>query len=160
MKNKEDILIKIEALETELFRLKEELNEKESFNWYPIDGDNYFVIDIYGRIEPYLWSDDTIDDNLYKLGNCFQTVKEAQEYKEYLIMLMELRRFAREKNQGWKWTNGMEAGYFIVFQQNHLQVCYYIDTNVGMPIFKNNEDAEEAINKFGDRLKILFTYNL
>lgn len=63
----------------------------EKLKWKPMEDTTYFNILITGgvtQIIPYTWRNDTIDRNLYKLGNCFKTKEEAEAKLEQIKKLL------------------------------------------------------------------------
>lgn len=65
----------------------------EELRWKPIKGTKYFHILIAGGealVDHYLWTNDDVDRNYYKLGNCFKTREEAEaKLKQIKIILSE-----------------------------------------------------------------------
>ena len=63
----------------------------EKLRWKPIEGTNYFHIVLAGgvsQIIQYTWKNDTIDKNIYKLGNCFKTAEEAKAKLEQIKQIL------------------------------------------------------------------------
>lgn len=63
----------------------------EKLRWKPMEDTTYFNILITGgatQIIPYVWRNDTIDRNLYNLGNCFKTKEEAEAKLEQIKKLL------------------------------------------------------------------------
>ena len=57
--------------------------------WKPNYGDSYYSIGPGGCLEPGQWLDDFIDIAMYKLGNCYRTVQEAEANKDKWIAFYE-----------------------------------------------------------------------
>ena len=64
-----------------------ELNIKHQLAnpWRPKNNDNYYTIDADGCIEHEVWSNDVIDINCYKLGNCYRTRQDAEQNRDKWI---------------------------------------------------------------------------
>ena len=63
----------------------------EKLRWQPKRNDSYFNILISrgtADISRYLWDDDELDTNLYKMGNCFKTKEEAEAKLEQIKKLL------------------------------------------------------------------------
>lgn len=46
--------------------------------WKPKKREGYWMIENNAHVQDYEWFDDSFDNSLYHLGNCFQTEKEAK----------------------------------------------------------------------------------
>lgn len=53
--------------------------------WKPKLGDTYYSIGPGGILEPGTWLSDFIDIAMYKLGNCYCTVQEAEQNRDKWI---------------------------------------------------------------------------
>ena len=68
-------------LEAEGKRWNPNTMQIEKLRWKPIEDTKYFHIIITGsiaQIDDYIWNNDEVDRDLYKLGNCFKTKEEAE----------------------------------------------------------------------------------
>lgn len=64
--------------------------QTEKYKWKPKDGEYCFTITTpLGHIEiaRYVWNDDLLDTNIYKVGNCFKTKEEAEAKLEKIKKL-------------------------------------------------------------------------
>jgi len=56
--------------------------------WKPKVGDAYYLINEFLSVDRYAWESDSIDNEHFNIGNCFQTEAEAQamadKFKELL----------------------------------------------------------------------------
>ena len=56
--------------------------------WKPKAGEAYYFTNVIGRTGSYCWHNESVDNDLYEVGNCFQTEAEAQamadKFKELL----------------------------------------------------------------------------
>lgn len=53
--------------------------------WKPENNDNYYTVDTDGCVDMEIWSNDVIDMNSYKLGNCYRTHQEAEQNRDKWI---------------------------------------------------------------------------
>lgn len=53
--------------------------------WKPNYNERYYSIGPGGALEPGTWMNDFLDVALYKLGNCYRTVEDAEANKEKWI---------------------------------------------------------------------------
>ena len=131
-------------------------------------GDDYYYNDGDKEIYDVCWEDDFTDKLHFVLRNCFETEKEAEQNKnkvlktlEKLELQKELQDYADEVNEGWKpnWEKDNEVNkyhIFFHFGENTFKVNYdWIRKGLNEPIFKSRELAEQAIEYFGERLKLL-----
>lgn len=50
--------------------------------WKPKFGKKYFVVNTLGGIDHCIWTNGTVDNGYYDLGNCFPTREEAEALAE------------------------------------------------------------------------------
>lgn len=143
-----------------------EIPDKEEDTWEmkcPFkDGDEYWFINDFGSVRIDRWCGCETDMDIFNIGNAFQTEYEADLEANRRDLLTRFKAFRDECNDGWKpdWTNGFEDKFFISFNifSDTIDVRYARVVN-GFYIFgyfKNKEDAERAIELFGDEIKELF----
>lgn len=130
--------------------------------WKPEEYEDYFYIDDWYDVEERTYNDDYRKHSLgYKHRNCFKTWEEAQQELDRLNLIAEYRDFLEEKNEGWipDWSD-----------INDDKICIYLDGqkylktgaegyNKFQPNWmyaKSESIQEQAIEKFGNRLKLLF----
>lgn len=58
--------------------------------WKPKFGEEYYSIGVGGVLEPGTWLNDFIDVAMYKLGNCYETMKEAEANRDKWITFYAL----------------------------------------------------------------------
>ena len=86
---------RIEQLEEEVKRLKEELNKKELnkkveyFN--PKDGEKYYCVLSEGDVYWHQW--DVFDRKHFEVANCFETEEEARKVAFEQTLFRKIRRF-------------------------------------------------------------------
>lgn len=124
------------------------------------DGDEYWFIYSSGGVDSSFWVGRWEDDCRLKLGNAFPTKEAAELEAKRRNLLTRFRAFRDECNDGWvpDWKNAYENKFFICKVDSKLEV--YV-SSIGNSFamfgyFKNSEDAERAIELFGDEIKALF----
>lgn len=140
--------------------------EKEEDTWemkcpYKI-GDNYWIICDSGEFEKVIWNDCHLDKEVFIAGNAFLTKEAAELEAKRRNLLTRFRAFRDECNDGWKadCTDVTQKKYYISYSEikNGLYVSYIVLGNHlhTFSYFKNEQDAERAIELFGDEIKELF----
>ncbi|WP_455033793.1 hypothetical protein [Granulicatella adiacens] len=139
--------------------------EKEEDTWemkcpYKI-GDNYWIICDSGEFEKVIWNDCHLDKEVFIAGNAFLTKEAAELEAKRRNLLTRFRAFRDECNGDWKvdW-NDVDQGKHIIKCGNErdLYVVSYWTVNEFnlFGYFKDNKDAQRAIDLFGDEIKELF----
>ena len=150
----EDIKNKINELEKELIKLKEDLYNKENEKWYP-----YCTV---GGVACTISCDGSINsvrtsyfqqkelDSIFAMNNIFRTVEEAEFEVERRKVIAEIERMADGV------LDGNKACYELAYGDLYDEITPdpYYSTNHGVPIFSSNKKALECIDKIGkERLK-------
>ena len=141
-------------------------SKKEEDTWemkcpYKV-GDKYWVIFDSGEFEKVIWNDYNIDKEVFNVGNAFPTKEAAELEAKRRKLLTRFRAFRDECNGNWKpdWTNVRQNKYYVFYSQmnNHVWVSHQVLGNHFhiFGYFKNNEDAQRAIDLFGDEIIELF----
>lgn len=133
-------------------KLKELLvKPKPKTVWDLKDGDKYYLISHYGKVERITWGYDKFDIRRRKYGNAFLTEEEAEFELERRrcesIMLKYGRRMLKYKddNYSFQFDNTGKKVYVEVWNTCQFQGSIYFDTK---------ELAKKAINEIGEeRLK-------
>ena len=122
--------------------------------------DRYWFIYSDSDVDSATWFGGETDKGRFKNGNVFPTKEAALLEAERRNLLTRFRAFRDECNGNWKadWKNAYENKYFICKVDSKLEV--YV-SSIGNSFatfgyFKNSEDAERAIELFGDEIKELF----
>lgn len=125
------------------------------------DGDEYYLLDDSGSDYKFEWDGRSVDKKRFSQGNAFQTKQAAELESKRRNLLTRFRAFRDECNGDWKinW-NKNEAKYYL-YKSNMTDdiLCndiYFYETFSLFGYFKNEEDAERAIELFGDEIKELF----
>ena len=123
------------------------------------DGDEYWIICDSGEFEKVIWNDYNLDKEVFNAGNAFLTREAAELEAKRRNLLTRFKSFRDECNDGWKpdYENS-ENNYFLRDYEDKIVVDYICWANLFVPFgyFKNREDAERAIELFGDEIKELF----
>lgn len=124
-------------------------------------GDNHYCIQSSGDVFLDSWKDIEADNSFFSQGNIFPTREAAELEAERRNLLTRFRAFRDECNDGWEpnFSNNKEKYYlFYSTAEDCIKVVWTVlgcsFNNFGY--FKNKEDAERAIELFGDEIKELF----
>lgn len=144
-----------------------EIPEEEEDAWEmkcPYEyGDKHYCIQSSGDVFPDEWHGTEADDSYFSQGNTFPTEQAALLEVKRRNLLTRFRAFRDECNGDWKmlWSNHLEKKYYIGSELEGIGVCSTVLIRVfpTFGYFKNREDAERAIELFGDEIKELFVDN-
>ena len=124
-------------------------------------GDNHYCIQSSGDVFLDSWRGIEADNSFFSQGNIFTTKQAAELESKRRNLLTRFRAFRDECNGDWQinW-NKNEAKYYL-YKSNMTDdiLCndiYFYETFSLFGYFKNEEDAERAIELFGDEIKELF----
>lgn len=141
-----------------------QVSKKEEDTWEMKNpyknGDYHWVVYEDGSICKEKWLDFPEDDSRFLQGNIFPNQQAAELEAKRRNLLTRFRAFRDECNGDWKmyWSNYLEKKYYIAAESEGIGVCS-TDLIKVFPIFgyfKTREDAERAIELFGDEIKELF----
>ena len=162
----EDIQKQIEKLKKKTQQLQEELEfeKKKTELEYPNLNMNelYWLIDSNGNVCRSCWLKDGFDKQRSKIGNVFHTKEEVEKELDRRILLTKFRQFRDKCNGDWKpdWEDKSEDKFFILFNHESSELisnwCLYLQPFSSFGFFKNIEDANRAIELFGDEIKRLY----
>lgn len=129
----------------------------EEFDYPFEENDLYWSIDIDGDLFQDQWNCSGFDKNCFKLGNAFKTEQEALKELDRRILLTRFRQFRDKCNGDWK-PESDEVKYYIFLKHKNFSVSSNMmwDFFNLFGYFKNIEDAERAIELFGDEIKRLW----
>ena len=128
-------------------------------------GDNYWIICDSGEFEKVIWNDYNLDKEVFIAGNAFLTREAAELESKRRNLLTRFRAFRDECNNWWKadCTDVTQKKYYISYSEikNGLYVSYIVLGNYlhTFSYFKNEQDAERAIELFGDEIIELYVDN-
>ena len=124
-------------------------------------GDEYWFIKDFGDVFIDSWDVCEIDMGRFNIGNTFPTQQAALLEAKRRNLLTRFRAFRDECNGDWKinWDD-VDQGKYIIKCGNDkkLYVVSYWTVNEFnvFGYFKDGEDAQRAIELFGDEIKELF----
>ncbi len=163
----------IVVFENELSRALDDIKalKKEEDTWEmkcPYEhGDYHWVVYDDGAIGGEKWLLFPEDDGRFLQGNIFPTKEAAELEAKRRNLLTRFRAFRDECNDGWKPDSGKQcktSKYLIGYSWDSIDEQYKLkslelgssDLFHQFGYFKNREDAERAIELFGDEIKALF----
>lgn len=151
-----------EAEEKEFYRLVEKMNGEKPDKEQgvkvrkPRQSEEYFCISNDGAVIQSRWTNDSLDEGRWELGNVFFTEESAWLAREKRKVEVELERYAKEHNDP-----TLEDSYFILHDENNEKLDYDVWADYrpqGAVVFTSKQlvfDAIEAVGK--DRiLKYIF----
>lgn len=128
------------------------------------DGDEYWILHFDGTRAQEVWDSHKLDKSAVLQNNAFKTQEAAILEADRRCLLSRFRAFRDECNGDWQinW-NKNEAKYYL-YKSNMTDdiLCndiYFYETFSLFGYFKNEEDAERAIELFGDEIIELFVDN-
>ena len=156
---------RIEQLEEEVKRLKEELNKKELNKqveyFKPKNNEKYYCVLSNGEVYWYQW--DGFDRKLFKVANCFKTEEEAGKVAFEQTLFRKIRRFKETYDEGnIDWNNENSQKFYIRFnnQNKKISVDYiYNRADFGQIYFTSHEIAVRCVEEFKEDLEKYFTGN-
>ena len=130
---------------------------------YPFEkGDEFWFIDNYGNVHNNNWDKNEWTDTNFNQGHIFRTKQAAELEAKRRNLLTRFREFRDECNGDWKpnLSNKDEVKayiqYYVRFKRfviKHTTNCDILQT---FGFFKCKQDAQRAIELFGDEIKELF----
>lgn len=125
------------------------------------NGDTHYCIQPSGHVFADCWEGIESDNRYFSQGNVFPTEEAAELEAKRRNLLTRFRSFRDECNGDWKPDfSDDEEKYYLYY--SILEECIdvgWIVLGCSFNIFgyfKNQEDAERAIELFGDEIKELF----
>ena len=122
-------------------------------------GDAHYCIQSSGDVFLDSWRGIEADNSFFSQGNIFTTKQAAELESKRRNLLTRFRAFRDECNGDWKPDFTINSNkYFIENRKGKIDVDYIWTVNsfILFGYFKNKEDAERAIELFGDEIKELF----
>ena len=118
---------------------------KESTRWKPETEQKYYFIRTSGYVYDSIWTNDSIDDGRFEIGNCFQTEEEAKKAVEYLNALAVVRgdstsKFVKGKRNWYVYYDAVYKWLDIVSNFSDIKNGIF-----GLPYFVTEEDAKRSI---------------
>lgn len=154
----EELKKQIEELDKQRLELQHELEFEKKKIEYPFEYTaTYWRLNSEGTVLPDSWHNCDYDKNCFKLGNAFNTEQEALKELDRRILLTRFRQFRDKCNGDWK-PESDEVKYYIFLKHKNFSVSSNMMWEFFnlFGYFKNREDAERAIELFGDEIKRLY----
>lgn len=120
-------------------------------------GDKHYCIQSSGDVFLDSWKDIEADNSFFSQGNIFPTREAAELEVKRRNLLTRFRAFRDECNGDWK-PDWSDKKWDINYTEEEVKALWTNVTNSFsiFGYFKNSEDAERAIELFGDEIKALF----
>lgn len=124
-------------------------------------GDNHYCVQSSGDVFSDCWHGIEADDEYFSQGNIFPTKEAAELEAKRRNLLTRFKAFRDECNVNWKvdWESNNDRKHYILFSSKGKLETYSTGVCNDFQLFgffKNKEDAERAIELFGDEIKELF----
>lgn len=152
-----DLEAKLEEMKAEIDRLENGWEMKCPYK----EGDEYYFVSANGLAKYDSWDNYDFEKRAFAQGNIFKTQQEAELEAKRRNLLTRFRAFRDECNDGWTpdWTGNSEKislYYKPEDKKLYLNTSFIANTFNLFGYFKNKQDAERAIELFGDEIKELF----
>lgn len=153
---------RIEQLTQQIQELEKELavEKRKAEVLYLIQKtDDCWKVHSDGCISQGTWEGYPYEKNLYAQGNVFHTQEEAEKERDRRILLTRFRQFRDKCNGDWEPDENSNKYCLALNRMDNvikIRSVYIDDTFSLFGYFKNTEDAERAIEVFGDEIKRLY----
>ncbi|ASF00774.1 hypothetical protein [uncultured virus] len=153
----EETTEKLKSMKAEIDRLENGWKMKCPYK----EGDEYYFVSANGLAKYDSWDNYDFEKRAFAQGNIFKTQQEAELESKRRNLLTRFRAFRDECNNGWKpdWSNHdkkWEISYDADEEKFKAFWCFVINSFSTFSYFKNEKDAQRAIDLFGDEIKELF----
>ena len=142
-----------------------EIPEEEEDTWEmkcPYENwDTHYCLQPSGDVFQDCWEGIEADNKYFSQGNTFPTKQAAELEAKRRNLLTRFRAFRDECNGDWKadWTINSEKTSLYYKPEDkkfYTNTNFIVDAFNLFGYFKNEQDAERAIELFGDEIKELF----
>ena len=152
---------KLEKLKKEREELDKRIETLEYAERMFEEGDEIYHVDEFGNVNCGEWGNFAWVDCAFSQGHIFRTKQAAELEAKRRNLLTRFRLFRDECNEDWKpdWKNHRDRKYFISFAEGVKLVIFNTGTVNQFCLFgyfKDDKDAQRAIELFGDEIKALF----
>ena len=150
-----DMEAKLNEMKAEIKRIENGWAMKCPYKY----GDEYFFIDEVGSLIESRWDGLDMDKDRFSQGNIFPTKQAAELEAKRRNLLTRFRAFRDECNRDWKfnWRDGVKRLISYDVTDGLTATCTIGLNNFdNFGYFKSKEDAQRAIDLFGDEIKALF----
>lgn len=152
-----DMEAKLKEMKAEIERMENGWEMKCPYR----EGDRFYLVNPRGSVKFVFWDNCVSNKKSFNQGNIFPTRKAAELESKRRNLLTRFRAFRDECNGDWKpdWRKN-EAKYYFYISSTDGEIgindIYFYETFPLFGYFKNEKDAEDAIELFGDEIKELF----
>jgi hypothetical protein len=127
----------------------------------PEDGERlYFIDNVQSTILSKIFDISNMNDvKRFENGLFFETIEEAKHHLKECKLLFTIKKWAKEKNEGWgpDWEEDEGKKWYVYYNhiEESLKVTWgYNSTNfIKLPYFKTEEIAQACIDLFGEEIK-------
>lgn len=125
----------------------------------PEDGERlYFIDNVQSTILSKIFDISNMNDvKRFENGLFFETIEEAKHHLKECKLLFTIKKWAKEKNEGWEpdWEKGNKYYIFYNYSCCEFETSSTVisDNFKKLPYFKSREIAQECIDIFGDEIK-------
>ena len=150
------------ALNKKLAELDKTIESLSNAQWFLEEGEEIWFVDQFGNIQWARWGNQAWSDVAFSQGHIFETEKGARLEAQRRNLLQRFKMFRDKCNDGWKpdMTDVTHKKYYLSYSETKSGIYFsYIVLGSHFHIFgyfKNTEDAERAIDLFGDEIIELF----
>lgn len=155
-----DIEDRIKELEYELKELREKMEEQKEYGepkpWKPEVKEEYFYVYSNLKTGRYFNLDDSIDDKLVEVGNCFKTRERAEQVADKMRLLLKLEQLhdmlCPDYVPDWKFDT---AAYTLDYNPKSKRWSYALHTyNCHEVYFETKENALKAVEILNKELEL------
>lgn len=152
-----DMEAKIKEMKAEIERMENGWEMKCPYR----EGDRFYLVNPRGSVKFVFWDNCVSNKKSFNQGNIFPTRKAAELESKRRNLLTRFRAFRDECNGDWEkdWKSHRNRKYFILFESTGKLILFNSGTINQFCLFgyfKNEQDAQRAIDLFGDEIKELF----
>ena len=125
------------------------------------EGDGYYFVRSNGLVKYNSWDGYVFENETFNQGNIFKTQQAAELESKRRNLLTRFRAFRDECNGDWKpnWNDINQDKYVIKLEEKkdfYIALFWTVNEFNLFGYFKNQNDAQRAIDLFGDEIKKLF----
>lgn len=151
---------KIEKLKKEREEIDKRIETLEYAELIFEEEDKIYYIDQFGNVTCAKWNNSSWIEGAFSQGHIFRTEQEAETEAKRRNLLTRFRAVRNECNGDWKadWADISKPKFSVSIYKSKLKVytSYLVNSFEPFGYFKNEKDAERAIELFGDEIKELF----
>ena len=150
----------VNKIVTEMFSFEGEKEKDWKMKCPYKDRDKYYIVNSRGLVKFLFWNNSVANKKTFNQGHIFPTKQEAELEAKRRNLLTRFRAFRDECNGDWKadWSDSFKSKHYleIIDSKVVLDSVNYANRIATFGYFKNEKDAERAIELFGDEIQKLF----